>query len=551
MFTSLSYKKLIPALAICILELSSIYGQAPPIQWTKQMQGLYATYPMAMTTDKQGNLYTAISFAQKMSIGTQSLAGGGYRDFCIYKTKASGQYLWNKIITGGTYHSVSGMVCDANGNLYLSGSFSGVAIFGSITLYCSGGYDGFLMKMNSKGDVLWAYNVGGTGSDGASGLVLSPSGYLYVSGGFETDFDFGGALMQANGLSDIFVVKTDASSGSLVWAKQLGGANEEAAAHIAMDANETLFISGTFSVSTSLDNYSFNAVSVTDIFLCALDPSAGNVIWAQQMASTGYDESVGLIVDNHGDVYSLGNFGGTFVSGSTTFSTQGFVNIFYAKNNGVSGTLEYANMFSSLGSFRRAGGLAYNGADKIYMTGYFDNMFAIGTDTFYPVGGADIFLTEMDTLGNFQWADQKGGLNNDIPYSLTADAFGNIYTGGVFTENMDYGPSQFSVPTGSVGGFMAKWGTAGPFTSVGESEKEEFSVSVFPNPFSDKFTVKMQKSDKPYTASICDLLGKIIFSSVVKGSEVEFSLAEFKPAVYILMITQKDGFKVVKKITRE
>ncbi|PBQ31918.1 hypothetical protein CNR22_09095 [Sphingobacteriaceae bacterium] len=551
MITNPLFKKCISILGICFFISFNFNAQAPPIQWTKQMQGLYDTYPMAMTTDKQGNLYTAISFAQKMSIGTQSLAGGGYRDFCIYKTKPSGHYLWNKIITGGTYHMVSGMVCDANGNLYLSGSFSGVATFGNITLYCSGGYDGFIMKMNGKGDVLWAYNVGGTGNDGASGIVLSPSGYLYVSGGFEIDFDFGGALMQSNGLSDAFVIKADTANGSVVWATQLGGTYDEGASTIAVAANERLFISGTFSVSTTLGNDNFNAVSARDLFLCSLEPTAGNVVWAQHMASTGYDESLGLVVDTHGDVYSLGNFGGTFTSGSTTFSTQGFVNIFYAKNNGTSGTLEFARMFNSLGSFRRAGCLAINGTDNIYMTGYFDNMFTIGTETFYPGGGADIFLTEMDTLGNFQWADQKGGLSNDIPFSLTADAFGNIYTGGVFTENMDYGSSQFSVPTGSVGGFMAKWGTEGPFTSIADLDEEEFPLSIFPNPFSDKFIVKMEESDKPATVSISDVLGKIIFSSVVKDFEVELSLAEFKPGVYNLMITQKDGVSVAKKIIRE
>ena len=80
--------------------------------------------------------------------------------------------------------------------------------------------------------------------------------------------------------------------------------------------------------------------------------------------------------------------------------------------------------------------IATDVSGHIYVTGNFSAPYIIfGVDTLFNNGGQDIFVVKYDSTGQVIWAKSFGGDLNNIPNSIAADAFGNIYVVGNFTSH--------------------------------------------------------------------------------------------------------------------
>ena len=146
---------------------------------------------------------------------------------------------------------------DANGNVITAGSFTQTSDFdpgpGVVTLTAGGSvawkHEGYVRKLDSDGNLLWANSIGGTESDAASSVATDASGNVYVTGAFAgtVDFDPGPGIVNrtAAGMSDAFVQKLD-PSGNLIWAVTFGGTDDEDPMEIQVDDAGNVFVTGTF-----------------------------------------------------------------------------------------------------------------------------------------------------------------------------------------------------------------------------------------------------------------------------------------------------------------
>src|SRR6185369_13319586 len=96
--------------------------------------------------------------------------------------------------------------------------------------------------------------LGGSGSDGGSGIAVDGSGAAYVAGSTGSpDFGFGGAPgfdQSFNGAYDAFVVKLAANGQSLAYGTFLGGTSEASYGNgIAVDLSGAAYVTG-FSFSS-------------------------------------------------------------------------------------------------------------------------------------------------------------------------------------------------------------------------------------------------------------------------------------------------------------
>src|SRR5690606_19324646 len=79
---------------------------------------------------------------------------------------------------------------------------------------------------------------------------------------------------------------------------------------------------------------------------------------------------------------------------------------------------------------------------------------------------ADIFISKLDTLGNFVWAKKIGGIGSDYSNSIALDNYGNVYTTGYFEDTVDFDPGFGVSYLNSTGGkdiFICKLDTSGNF----------------------------------------------------------------------------------------
>ena len=332
---------------------------------------------------------------------------------------------------------------------------------------------------------LWVKQFGGTGTSGARSMELDASGNIYTIGGFSgtVDFNPGSGIYNLTSIGDhdIFVSKLD-SAGNFIWAKQIGGQLYPSHYDLALDTAGNTHITGTFWGIVDFDPgagiFNLNTIGTQDLFVLKLD-SFGNFIWAKQIGgSQASVEGTSISLDDLGNIYTTGYTSDTvdFDPGIDTFMLNAgdswCIDMFVLKLN-PAGNFAWAKVLYGPYSCVQSHSISIDRFGNVLTTGTFTDTVdfdpGAGSFTLFPFGGIgdfDAFISKLDSSGNFVWAKQFGGESNQIGFSITTDAFSNVYTTGVFdaTTDFDPGPSTFYMtPTTGRNTFVSKLNAAGNF----------------------------------------------------------------------------------------
>ena len=288
--------------------------------WAKAMGGSGMDYGTSIAVDAAGNVWTAGIFSGPVDFdpgpGTQLISG--YR--FISKLDASGNYAWAKPLDG---QSPKAIALDGTGSVYITGFFlDATADFdpgtGTYNLPNAGGSDVFISKFDASGNFVWAKGMGGADADLSNSITLDASGNIYVTGSFvnSADFDPGTGstiLTTPTNAKDVFVAKLDAS-GNLVWAKNMGGNDNDQGLCIKVDNLGNVYTAGNFENTADFDpnagTHTLGSASgIEDMFFSKLDAS-GNYVWAFALANGPNDATFPCFIIANGDdnIYAIGDF---------------------------------------------------------------------------------------------------------------------------------------------------------------------------------------------------------------------------------------------------
>ncbi len=445
----------------------------------------------AIATDSVGNVYSTGYFQGTMDFdpgaGTFNLTSAGSYDVFVSKVDIAGNFVWAKSLGGTDVDVANAIALDAFGNVYTTGHFRGTADFdpgaGTLNLTSAGGFDGFVSKLDSAGNFVWAKALGGTSDDSASGIALDAFGNVYTTGNFFGTADFnpgdGTFNLSSAGSRDGFVSRLD-NAGNFVWAKALGGTSDDYASAIALDAFGNVYTTGYFIGTADFDpgagTFNLTSAGARDGFVSRLD-SAGNFSWAKALGGTSDDVANAIALDAFGNVYTTGSFSGTanFDPGVGTFNltSAGSIDVFVSRLDSA-GNFSWAKALGGTND-DRAIAIALDAFGNVYTTGYF-----YGTADFDPgagrfnltssAGSDDVFVSKLDSVGNFVWAKALGGTNSDSANAIALDAFGNVYTTGYFwgTSDFDPGAGTFDLTSAGSGDvFVSKLTQEFLFTTIG------------------------------------------------------------------------------------
>ncbi len=289
-----------------------------------------------MVADEYGNLYSigAISGPSWGGGNSQLLFGdsitvNGTSSFStpyISKYDRRGKLLWAKAIEvpSSGWLFVTSLAVDTAGSVYIVGNtystgVSSVAGFSTAT-YGSG--DIWMVKFSKDGVAQWAQTFGGGGQDYPTGITCSPQGDVYITGLFETYFQFGntGISGSPNGWS-VFVLKLNAS-GAVQYGRRIASTSgaqawQSSGGDIAVDRYNNLYISGAFTGNLVVGGRTLTAggsISTQNGFIMKLLPGNGVPIWARQV---GYTASA-IATDEQGKIYVAGKT----MFGADSFDTQ-------------------------------------------------------------------------------------------------------------------------------------------------------------------------------------------------------------------------------------
>jgi CSLREA domain-containing protein len=476
MFAKRSISRMFSVLLIVIFLLTSVLpAQAESLAsplivsgdflWAKSMGGTSSEYGYGIAVDSSGNVYTTGVFGGTADFdpgaGTANLTSTtGSWDIFVSKVDSSGNFVWAKSMGGTDYDWVYGIAVDSSGDVYTTGYFTGTADFDpddvdTADLTSAGFSDIFVSKLDSNGDFVWAKSMGGTSNDWGRGLALDSSGNVYTTGHFTDTADFDpdvvdtADLVSAGG-DDIFVSKLD-SSGDFVWAKNMGGTAYEQGRGIALDSSGDVYTTGQFSGTADfdpdlVDTADLTSVGNDDIFVSKLDNN-GDFVWAKSMGGTNNEQGYGIALDSSGDVYTTGYFFTTVDfdpgAGTVDLTPVGDVDIFISKLDS-GGDYVWAKSMGGGGS-EYGSSITVDSSGNVYTTGSFAGTSdfdpdVVGTADLTSTGIYDVFVSKLDSSGDFVWAKGMGGTSYDAGYGIAVDSSGNVYTTGNFTGTADFDP---------------------------------------------------------------------------------------------------------------
>jgi len=324
----------------------------------------------------------------------------------VYSFAQTPDWCWTESAGSSSSDEGRGIATDADGNIYMIGLFSDTGNFGSFTLISNGNSDIFVAKMDADGNWLWAKNVGGTSFDSGYGITTDANGNIYIIGSFIDNADFGSYSLTSNGYSDIFVAKMDAD-GNWLWAVNAGGYSADQGNVITTDANGNVYVTGHFSGTASFDSITLISNGRADIFIAKIDTN-GNWLWAESAGSGGNnnDEGFGIITDTDDNVYIAGIYTGTAYFGNLTFITSGSFDVFVAKMDSDGNWLWVKNAGGSEMDF--AYGITTDADENFYVTGHCGGTASFGSHSLAS-NSNDVFVAKIDADGNWLWVKNAQG----------------------------------------------------------------------------------------------------------------------------------------------
>src|SRR5205085_1757338 len=163
--------------------------------------------------------------------------------------------------------------------------------------------DMFVVKYSSSGVLQWAQRYGGTGQDTSFAVAVDGSDNIFLGAMINNTVTFGNTTLNA-GYDDIALVKLSAS-GSVQWARLLGGAGDERPYGLAVDRSGDVLVTGVASSGADLGG---GPISNAGMFLAKYSGVQGDYIWAKTFVSgTGYAVATD---PNSGNVVFTGNMAG-------------------------------------------------------------------------------------------------------------------------------------------------------------------------------------------------------------------------------------------------
>jgi hypothetical protein len=469
------------------------------MEWVKAFSGMNQEVGKSIAYDGLGNSYIAGYFTGSTDFdpGINSLNVNviGLQDIFVSKLDVNGNLVWVKTIGGLGNDIANAIALDSDGDIYITGFFRNTVDFDPgtgmnyLTSATTFSQDIFLLKLDSSGNHIWSKSFGGSGYydslnnlydavSNAYALAIDLSKNVYITGSFLGNIDFDPNIgiynMASSSVSNIFVSKLNCG-GDFVWAKRIGeNKHGDEAYSITSDHVSNIYLSGVFADTCDFDpgvnNYSLISESLTSAFVLKLD-SSGNFIWVNHYGGvTGNDQASAFSVHwniNHGITLS-GNFKGSIqyvsLSGLTILNSLGANDVFIIKLS-TSGNLIWAKSFGGLNNEYCYASTSDN-LGNIYLTGSFKGNvdFDPGLNTAMlssvNASNSDIYLSKLDALGNFIWAQRMGGYGNDLANSIKINQSGNIFLTGYFSGSAGFDPTINSVnlvSLGSVDAFILKY----------------------------------------------------------------------------------------------
>ena len=378
----------------------------------------------------------------------------------------------------------------------------------------------------------WVKACGGPNSDKGISIGTDSLGFIYISGFFNGDADFGPFNLTASYSTNknMFVAKMD-SLGNFLWAVAgTGGPYDDRALGMHVTPGGDVFLTGTFwgyiEFPSASGPVSLGGNGCDTSVLIKID-SDGNCVFVIQICNgTGSgscpwpiydcdDHSYDVKTDDDGFIYVTGfysTFSADFGGGTVTLNNPNWADCQPAGYIGkwdALGNLVWVEGFDGIKDQRgsRDNRLAIDQFSNIYVVGGFQDTGIYGPFSITSNGEWDVFIFKMDKDGNWLWAKNVGSNKTDRANSIAIDVCDDIYITGEYRNPMVFPGANASNGT----------------DTLSHKNKRDVFVAKMNNQGEWKWAkrARSEGTDKPYQMSVD--ANKQVFLCGTVGGETTFS----------------------------
>ena len=434
--------------------------------------------------------------------GTSSTFGAGNTSFYIIKTDSLGLYKWSKSI-GSSNNDVAYSIEIANdGGFFISGSSNWNLPMG---------YDGYLVKTDNLGNVMWSKNFGGNDWDFIYNSCIMPDGGLILCGESFSD---------SKGGADAYLIRTDAN-GDTLWTRKFGTVGDDAFYSVEQKGNTIFVVGKTYDTLTSK----------TRANICKIDFN-GNAIKEDVYQGYVSENTVykDLFITNGGDILLCGKH--------TSSITENYI---FRKVDSVS----FNQIYNTTSTVNINMNCVIEGSNS--------DAYILGTN-FDPNGGlgaSSALFYRFDQGFTYLQGANFGGLKNEEAFEIIKTSKGYAFIGSTTSYgNQNGGDNEnvylviFNKPNLVNDYFLVVSDFQDNISPLSLNENKIYiqSTIVYPNPFNYKSTIGLSDiklEGKTLKYQLFDQQGKLIDEEnlLVAGQEIKISRKNIKNGIYHYRLT--------------
>ncbi len=471
----------------------------------------------AISTDTLGNVLIAGNNEADITIDTLTLEAPYSKKYTNCFVTAFDSTLtaqWTKCLYSNSYASVSGLECQDNGKVFITGSFKHTLYVDTLSYSSHGASDIYVSRLDSLGHILWMKTYGGRYEERSSALKINKLGGIMVMGSYSSTLTLDSVKITSEGQRrDAFVAQWD-STGEVTWGGTLTGDENNFAKFGDLDSDGNLYLTGSFKGNLEADDLEISSNGDQDVFVAKYYncPSVDNAIDGDLYLCPGGETELSVA-----KTYSNIVWNDSIDTGkSLTVDSAGIYHVYMVDANGCvvrdTATVEDVESYE----------------------------FSLGNDTIL-VTGEELELNGPDDFDAYEWQD--GSIFQSFTVTNEQDSAGTFTCWLTVTDSLE---CQWSDSIDVQYYYDA--------TASGNSSS---SISIFPNPVEDTFYWYMDTESNDtnnITIDISNQEGTSVYSSnidnYISKQVLSITVSDLNAGIYYLSVTI-DGERETTKFIKQ
>ncbi len=413
-------------------------------------------------------------------IGSTNSFGPGENNIYVVKTDSLCRHKWSNAY-GGTQIQ--------NGYSITPTLDHGYTLLGFTNSYGAGGYDVYLIKLDSIGKQLWQKTYGGADWDfGYSIAQTADSGYIICG----LTYSYG------SGNGDVYVVRTD-KNGDTLWTRAIGGNGYDVGNSVYVQQDSLYYIAG---VTTSFGH------GDTSMYLLKIN-NYGKLEWDTTIGSSHNTIARSINGTTHN---------GFIIYGSTDSITNNTYQRQYNETMVKLDSTKKIQWWDIFVAIANGGGIGKDAVEKDD-----GNFLTLGTTNNCGSGALNLDLQDINISGNWQTGACFGGTAEQYGNSIAYRDKDNVvfagasnspgYTAGLY----DFYVVRFTSDS-IIGSYTLKiknfTDTLSPAT-VRNLTPSDISIKIYPNPIVTGATILVQGViSANYKFNVYDVSGICVMENI-------------------------------------